>query len=492
MAARLTTYLVVAIVAATLIAGLIVGAQRDDTEGPVDLIVHNAKVYTAGGGTMADAIAIRGNQILRVGSNREINRLRRPQTTVIDADGATVLPGFNDAHVHFIDGGLGLTRIDLADAETLEEVQARIRAWANANPDRPWVIGRGWHERAFEGGLPTRQALDAAVADRPAWLISADGHAAWANSKALQLGRVSRRTPNPANGVIVKDARTGEPTGVLLDAAMALGGAIVPPVSRDERARALRAATAEAHRLGITSIQDAGATADDVALYDELRRARPPDLNLRVYAAIDAPGALSDAELDRLEGVRNRYPDDPLFKTGAVKLTIDGSIALHTAAMLEAYANKPLTGDPLVAPDDLNRIARILDARGWQVMSDAAGDRAVRMALNAYEHAARSNAHPTRGRRHRIEHVDIVDPADAARFGSLAVVASVQPFNGSPDSGSTEALLTTLGADRAARLWPLRTVASGGGKLAFGSDWPSGPLERQLSTARGKIGRAHV
>lgn len=479
MAARLTTYLVVAIVAATLIAGLIVGAQRDDTEGPVDKIILNGKIYTARGGTMAEAIAIRGNQILRVGSNREINRLRRPQTTVIDAEGAAVLPGFNDAHVHFIDGGLGLDRIDLADATTLDIVQARIRAWANANPDRPWVLGRGWHQGTFDGAMPTRQTLDAIVTDRPALLMSADGHAAWVNSKALRLGRIGKRTPDPANGTIVRDARSGEPTGVLLDAAISLAEKLVPPASREERARALRAAMAEAQRLGITSIQDTGATVDDVSLYDDFRRAG--DLNLRVYAALDVPGALSDAQLDRLEGVRNRYPDDPLFKTGAVKLTIDGTIARQSAAMLEAYATRRLPGDPIIAPDDLNRMARILDARGWQLMSDAFGDRAVRMALNAYEHAVKSNPDPAHGRRHRVEHAEIVEAEDVPRFGTLAVIASVQPFNGSPDSGLTDSLVASLGQDRATRLWPLRSIASSRGKLAFGSDWPAVPLDPLLA-----------
>ena len=164
MAARLTAYVVVGIVAATLIAGLIVGAQRGDTDGPIDVIVHNAKVYTAGvSGTMAEAVAIRGNQILRVGSEREVMRLRRPQTTMIDAKGAAVVPGFNDAHLHFINGGLSLERIDLVGAETLDDIQSRIRTWATGHADAPWVLGRGWYYQPFPGGLPTRQQLDAVV-----------------------------------------------------------------------------------------------------------------------------------------------------------------------------------------------------------------------------------------------------------------------------------------------------------------------------------------
>ena len=207
VAARLTTYFVVGIVAATLIAGLIVGAQRDDNDGPVDLIVFNGKVYTAdGSSSMAEAVAVRGNQILRVGSNRDINRLRRPQTVVVDALGAAVLPGFNDVSAHFIDGGVGLEMVDLRDATTIEEMQARIGAWAEAHPDRPWIVGGGWDTATFGGG-PTRQLLDAVVADRPACLLSREGRTAWLNTRALRRAGITRRTPAPVDGVIVKELR---------------------------------------------------------------------------------------------------------------------------------------------------------------------------------------------------------------------------------------------------------------------------------------------
>ena len=219
MAARLTTYVVVAIVAATLIAGLIVGAQRDDNSGPVDLIVHNAKLYTADGlGTMAEAVAVRGNKILHVGTNREILRYRRPQTTVIDAKGAAVIPGFNDAHVAFIAGGLAREAIDLTGLETLEAMQERI---ADADPFSPWVIGRGWTYERF-ADLPTRAQLDAATSDRPAMFLSQDGHAAWVNTMALAAAGITRKTPAPPDGVIVRDPR-GEPTGLLKDGAISLG-----------------------------------------------------------------------------------------------------------------------------------------------------------------------------------------------------------------------------------------------------------------------------
>jgi predicted amidohydrolase YtcJ len=477
MAARLTAYVVVGIVAATLIAGLIVGAQRDDTDGPVDVIVHNAKLYTAGtGGTMAEALAIRGNQVLRVGSEREVTRLRRPQTTMIDAKGAAVLPGFNDAHVHFIDGGLSLDRIDLGDAETLDEVQSRIRTWATGHADSPWVLGRGWFYQPFPGGLPTRQQLDAIVADRPAQIISYDGHTAWVNTRALRLARITKKTPNPPGGVIVKDPRTGEPTGVLKGAAMALVSRHVPQPTRADRAAALRAAIREAQRLGITSIQNASGNAEDFELYADARR--EGDLGVRVYSALSTPGVLAEPEIAGLDALAERYPDDPLFKAGAVKIELDGAIEAQTGAMLAPYAGGTTNGTPTIGPDEFNRMVRLLDARGWQVMTHAAGDRAVNMALTAYEHAVRSNPPPERGRRHRIEHLETVDATDIPRFGALGVIASMQPYHGSPSR--VDVWLENVGAERASRGWPYSRIAAGAGRLAFGSDWPVAPLNPLL------------
>jgi predicted amidohydrolase YtcJ len=478
MAARLTAYVVVGIVAATLIAGLMVGAQRDDSEGPVDLIVHNAKVYTGGErGAMAEAVAIRGSQILRVGSEREIARLRKPQTVMIDARGAAVLPGFNDSHVDAIGGGLSLDRITLLDLTTLEEVQQRIRAWANANPDAPWVLGRGWSSQQFVDNLPTRQELDAVIADRPAELISADGHASWVNSRALRLAGITRQTPNPPNGVIVRDPRTGEATGVLKETAMALVGHRVPAPSPEDRARALRATIDEAHRYGVTSIQTAVKHAEDLELFADARRAG--DLSVRVYAALSVSAVLDESVIEGLDAVAKRYPDDPLFKAGAIAIVLDGAIETETAAMLQPYTTGTAAGDPAIADDDLNRMARLLDARSWQMMTRAVGDRAVRMALNAYEHAARSNPRPNRSRRHRIEHVETTDEADVPRFGALNVIASMQPYRGSPNP-NLELWTRNIGPARAARGWAYGRIAEEGGRLAFGSDWPGASLNPML------------
>ena len=470
MASRLTTFIVVLIVAGTLVAGLIVGAQRDDESGPVDLIVTNGRVYTGSGSKFAEAVAIRGNKILRVGTNRGIKRLRRAQTTVVDAHGGSVLPGFNDAHVHLMSGGLALSNVNLLDATTLEDIQSAVKAFAASHPERPWVRGRGWYYDPFPGGLPTRQQLDAAVPDRPAYLVAYDGHTGWANTRALEAAGITRRTPSPAHGVIVKDPRTGEPTGVLKEAAQSLMQKVLPQPTRADRLTALRAAIRDAQRLGITSVQNAGGSPDDLALFDELRAAG--ELQVRVYAALSITPETADADRQAIEAAREQYRDDPLLKSGAVKLMADGVIESHTAAMLAPYANKATTGSLNFSPEALTSLVDALDKDGWQILIHAIGDGAVRVSLDAIAHAAKVNPAPARGRRHRLEHVETVHPADVRRFGALGVIASQQPFHGTPTPSQITVWTENIGDDRASRGWAYASIMAGGGRLAFGSDWP--------------------
>ena len=479
MAARLTAYLVAFIVGTTLIAGLIVGAQRDDG-GPVDLIILNGRVYTAdGAGTMAEAVAVQGNKILHVGTSREVQRLRRRQTVVVDARGGAVLPGFNDSHVHFLSGGLALGQVDLLDAKTQPQIEDTVREWAAAHPDREWVTGRGWYYEPFTGGLPTRQILDALVPDRPAYLTSYDGHTGWANSRALKLAGISRRTVNPPHGIVVKDPRTGEPTGVLKEAAMRLIAPILPQSSRAEKIAAIRAATIEAHRRGVTSVQNASGSPEELEIYGELRERDA--LDIRVYAALSAPPEVTAEGLDAFDDLRKKFADDPVFKAGAIKLMADGVVESHTAAMLEPYSNRPaVRGEPRMSADELNRVVAELDKRGWQVMIHAIGDRAIRMALDAYARVAEVNPMPPRGRRHRIEHIETTDPADIPRFGRLGVIASMQPFHGLPDPAQIGLWRTNLGEDRASRAWVYRSIMSHKAVVAFGSDWPVVTLDPLL------------
>jgi predicted amidohydrolase YtcJ len=326
--------------------------------------------------------------------------------------------------------------------------------------------------------MPTRQQLDAIVPDRPAQIVSQDGRTSWVNTRALRLAGITRKTPNPPHGTIVKDQRTGEPTGVLKDAAVVLVGRRVPKPTDADTESALRAAIDEAHRNGITSIQDPSGDAAELAVYADARR--EGDLLVRVYAALSTSGVLTQPAMTELEAIAKLYPDDPLLKAGAISISLDGPVASHSAALLEPYANETEAGEPSIGPDDLNRMIRELDARGWQVLTIANGDRSVQMALNAYEHAVRSNPLPERGRRHRVERAQTIDAADMPRFGALGVIASMQPFDGAPTSRQLDAWLKNVGPERSGRAWPYGGVVAGAGRLAFGSGWPAAALNPML------------
>ena len=393
MAARLTSYVVVGIVAATLIAGLIVRAQRDDSDGPVDLIVHNAVVFTGNrSDERAEALAVRANQILKVGTNREIVRLRRPQTVVIDAKGAAVLPGFNDAYVHLIEGGLSLEGVDLTGAATLEEALERVRSWAEVHPDKRWISGRGWSFGAEVS--PTRQALDAVAADRPVYLRSHDGKAAWVNSRALRLSKIVARTKDPENGRIVRD-RKREPTGVLEGSAADLVAVNLPTPTRDDRMRALQNALAQAHSLGITSLQTTVADHSELEMFDAVRQGS--SVEVRLYHVLQVRAAADELDIAALDPVLARYADDPLAKSGAASVPLES-----------------------LDDDGLNRTVRLLDARGWQVSIEAETAEKAEQARDAFTHARRSNGSRAAARRHRIERRNGVftEMANAKAIGS--------------------------------------------------------------------------
>jgi len=396
MAARLTTFVVVGIVAATLIAGLIVGAQRDDSNGPVDLIVHNAIVFTGDASApMEEAVAVRANQILKVGSNREILRMRRPQTVTIDARGAAVLPGFNDAHLHLVEGGLALSGVDLRGTETVADAIDRVRTWAEAHPTSKWILGRGW--TTFPEEEPaTRQALDTVAADRPVYLLSEDGASAWVNSAALKLAKIGARTAEPAGGIILKDG-TGEPSGVLGGSAIKAVAALLPKVDAATRTRAILSALLEAKRNGITSIQAAGLEPADIELLNTSKRSNL--LDTRVYAALAVRPQRSDADVARLDP--SRYPDDPMLKSGVADVdagTTDGN--------------------------GLNRLVRLLDGRGWQISIHQSSIDEETRAAAALSHAMRSNTTRELERRHRIQsHADHFD-----QVGTRHVVGSDWPY----------------------------------------------------------------
>lgn len=436
---------------------------------PADLIVVNGKVYPGGGAPMAEAVAVLGDQILAVGTTREIERHQTDRTTVVDAKGGTVLAGFNDAHVHFLSGGESLDRVNLFDAETVEAAQRAIRDFAAAGPDRPWVLGRGWLYGTFPGGLPTKEQLDAVVSDRPALMECYDGHTVWVNSKALELAGITRATPDPPSGLIVRDGK-GEPTGVLKESAQALVNDVLPKPTRDEKLDLIRKAIHYAQSLGVTSVQNAGMSPDEFELYSELER--KGELGVRMYAALSARPGFSEEDAAKYEEILKKHPGTAFLKSGAIKMFADGVIESHTAAMLEPYANADTTGIANYTVEDMNRIVAMMDQKGWQIWIHAIGDRGIRMALDAYEHAAGVNPAPARGRRNRIEHIEDVSAADIPRFGKLGVIASMQPFHANPIPNVLDVWAVNLGPERASRAWAWKSIQDAGGRLAFGTDWP--------------------
>jgi hypothetical protein len=456
------------IVAAVLLAAMSGCATGPEPE-PADLVILNGKVFLGEGATPAEAVAVRGSSILAVGPSAEIEKHRTDATTVVDARGGTVLAGFNDGHVHFRSGGESLDRVDLFDAGTVEEAQSAIREFAAVHPDRPWILGRGWLYGTFPGNLPTRQQLDAVVSDRPALMTCYDGHTTWVNSRALELAKITAATPDPTNGLIVRDG-SGAPTGVLKESAQRLVADLLPQPTRDEKLELIRKAVRYAQSLGVTSVQNAGMSVEEYELYAEL--ARENDLGVRVYAALSAPPGFSDEDAARYEELRARYPDTPLLKTGAVKMYADGVIEAHTAALLEPYANRDTTGIPNYTAEEMNRIVSLMDGKGWQVFIHAIGDRGIRMALDAFEAAAETNPAPARGRRHRIEHIEAVSADDIARFAKLGVIASMQPFHASPNQNVLDVWAGNLGPERTSRAWAWKRIRDAGGRIAFGTDWP--------------------
>jgi len=454
MAARLASILVIVIVGATVIAGLIVGAQREDNSLPVDLIIHNAKVYEADdAGTMAEAVAIRGNKIVHVGSEREIMRYRSAHTNVIDARGASVLPGFDDAHVSLIEGGLAHDGVHLFGANSIDEVRARITAWSEAHPDAAWITGGGW-SYDLSADLPTRTLLDAIVSDTPARLLSQDGDALWVNTKALEAADITKRTRDPKGGEIVRDRR-GQPTGLLRGEAMALVDKTIPPPTREDRARALQVAIKDAQSHGITSVQDLGAASGDLDLYDAAHAA--DSLELRVYAAVP----LTRAPLQDFDAIGKRFPDDPVFKTGVA------SVAGGT----------PLNADALES----------LASQNWQLALEANDEVSVRRALDALAEIAKK-APAGKAPRHRIEGISLIDPDDIPRFGALGVVASMQPQEA---AGGLQTWAKWAGVERSPFGWAVRSLSASGAHLAFGSAWPRLPLD-PLGSIRAAVTRAPI
>jgi len=429
-----------------------------------DLVFINGDIYTVDTQRpRAQAIAIQGEKIVAVGSNDDMHAWIGARTRVIDLHGRFAMPGFNDAHVHLASAGMAKLTVNLEGTKSLDEFQQRIRgALKNYKPGE-WITGSGWDHTLWpEKRFPTRWDLDAVSKDHPMIFSRVDGHVAVANSLALKIAGVTKDTRDPSAGHIMRDAKTGEPNGMLEeDAAMSLVYRHVPPASHELRRRAIELALADAVSHGVTSIQDYS-TWRDFLIYRELKQEGKLPLRITEWLTFTEP--LAKLEDERREGATT----DPWLKTGSLKAFMDGSLGSRTAAMLAPYSDEPTTSGILrMQPKELNQMSIERDKAGFQLNFHAIGDKANRVALDAF--AAVRAANGPRDRRDRIEHAQVVAPEDFARFAKLHVIASMQPVHLLDDQRWASA---RLGPERSKGAYAWNTMRKDGVRLAFGTDYP--------------------
>jgi predicted amidohydrolase YtcJ len=446
-------------------------AQMSARIAPADILIIHAKVFNANQkAPLAQALAIRHGKIVSVGSDEVVGKMRGIGTRVIDAGGKLVLPGFTDCHIHFLTGSLELGRVNLGDAANLAEIQNRLRDYAKSHPGDSWILLRGWSYEMFApAALPDRLALDQIFPNRPVFLTAYDGHTAWANSKAFSLAGISKNTPDPPNGAIVRDPQTGDPTGALKESAQELVSKIIPKPSRLEKLTAYRAGIKWANQNGITRVHSAGGDFEELQVLDELRQTKQLNVRFSVSYFLNPP-ELRKEDSEAIERARKKYHDE-WIDVNAVKFMLDGVVETHTAAFLEAYSDDPsVKGSLFWDPEKYRAAIAELDKRGLQLFTHAVGDSAIRTALDAYEFVKTKNH--TKDHRPRVEHIEGISAADIPRFGKLGVVASMQPLHSYPDADTLDVWAHNVGPERASRAWVWKSIAEAGGRYAFGSDWP--------------------
>ena len=434
--------------------------------GPITLAVVNARLWTGDqAAPWAEALAVSGERLIAVGTNADIRRLAST-VTPIDAGGRLVLPGFIDAHVHFLEGGLRLASVQLRDARSRDEFVNRIRAFAATVPAGTWITGGDWDHSLGGGELPSRDWIDPVTPNHPVWINRLDGHMNLANSAALKAAGVTRATSDVAGGEIVRRA-DGEPTGLLKDNALALVDKVAPPPSPEMRRRAVTAAMRYVAERGVTTVHDMSTSAawDDMALYADMRKANA--LQTRIYSVVPL------AQWERLRDVvaRGEYGGadgrgDEWLRVGGLKGFVDGSLGSHTAAFNEPFMDMPNDRGLLVnTPADLYRWISGADKAGLHVMVHAIGDRANRLLLDTFERVATENG--ARDRRFRIEHAQHLAPSDIPRFVALNVIASMQPYHAIDDGRWAEKYI----GDRIKTTYAFRSLLDARATIAFGSDW---------------------
>jgi predicted amidohydrolase YtcJ len=427
-------------------------------------LIEHVNGYTLTGDSLTrfTGMVFDHGKVIAVGDATALHK-RYPGSVVINGHGKTMLPGLIDAHGHVLDLGMESTQVGLGDTDSLQQAQTKLRAYAKANPDRSWVMGDGWNQVKWKlGRFPTAAELDAVVADRPALLGRIDGHAAWLNTKALQLAGITKETRDPAGGRIERDA-DGNPSGVLVDKAMALVDKVVPEPTDAERAAAVKAAQKHMNSVGLTSVGDAGDSAADIALYKQF--ADQGQLSVRIYAMIRGTG--DDFKALSKDGPLIGYGDDHLT-VRAVKLFADGALGSRGAALLAPYSDQPSQSGLLFMSDAEmeSNIETALKA-GYQVNIHAIGDAANHQVLDgfdaAYQHV------DGRPLRNRIEHAQVVAVSDIPRFKQLDLVASMQPTHATSDMNMAE---DRVGKERIQGAYAWRSMLKQGTRIAGGSDFP--------------------
>jgi len=458
------------------LAALLVIAGTQATTQHADRIFINGKIWTGDDAQpKAEALAISGDKIVAVGSTKEIRTLAGADTAIVDLNGRLVVPGFQDSHLHF--PGPSINSVSLDGIETLDAFQKHIAEFAKTHPNLTWITGGGWGYSAFPNQTVDKKYIDAVISDRPVYVSERDGHMGLANLKALEIAGITRDTPDPPNGQIMKDAN-GEPTGELKEAAHDAVYALIPSPTLQETYETLLQHMDEAAADGLTSVQNAWWSLEDQPVFVRALAAGALKLRFR-FAPLILPkdgGApkehhlktpLTVDDLKLYKELRDTF-QGPLFKFGSIKGVLDGTVDARTAAMFEPYVGGG-TGIPFWEQDDLNKTVALYDKEGFQVLLHAIGDKAINMALNAFEYAAKTNG--TTGRRHRVEHAEVPLLSDLPRFKQLGVIASTQALFANPDPTALQNFAVLLGPERASHADSFKLYDDAGAVQAFGSDW---------------------
>lgn len=456
-----------------ILAGLVLSCNQSIPRAT--LILKNGFVFTLNPvRKYVQAVAIRGERILAIGSDEEMMRYRGPNTRILDVQGRFVCPGFNDAHLHLASGAQAMSEVDLRGVNSMRELRRRIIRKLSQYPPggwalgRGWIVGRGWDQTLFpDEEWPTRHKLDVYARDVPLFLRRICGHVALVNTKALQIAGIDSETPDPPGGRIVRDERTGEPTGILEENAMDLVSQYIPPAEMADIRPYLIEVLARLRGYGVTTVQDQSPP-EMHTLYEELLDADSLTCRISVWADLSE-------DLTQARRMRNQY-DHPMLYFGLVKGFADGTLGSRTAALFRSYADaNEHYGLTRMTRNEMNLQVLQADREGFQIGFHAIGDLGNRMVLDAYELAMYLNG--DKQRRHRVEHAQVLSPEDIPRFGKLGVVASMQPSHCIEDMRWAE---HRLGTQRCTHAYAWRALREAGTTLAFGTDWPVSPLNPMI------------